>query len=368
MKKIIIYLLSTLLGLFLGGCCFGNPTPIVSPGRVGPDHLSGEIVKLKSFCKKLPDGKCDKNRLEIIGHGAGSFRHYPIDITKKGKIVGNDGAKVHSFAELMKSAFDDRDLTAIEIDAQLPPHINHKLHTDNNPNTSFVMHNTPNWNKLTQKDQPDAFNYLQKNTLPIVLKEFISKGYHQKGKKLYLELKATNECAHPGDTRHQCTDAPSRVARDIQTILKLPDANSHQWLTVISFSASVLETLREKLGEQYQNKIGYALVAGYDKDGLFSMKAKLAQCKGDVPKFDHTMKTFVATRAWISNIWFSTKGISNPAKEFESLVQMRQKIHPDIPLKFIVASYDRNWNGFEKSIREFPYPLVSIMIDIDDEM
>lgn len=356
------------LGLTLSSCCLGNPTPFVSPGRVSPDHLNDEIMKLKSFCKKLPNNICDKNNLEIIGHGAGSFRHYPMDITQKGKIVGNDGAKVHNFVELMKNAFDEHTLTAIEIDAQLPPQINHELHTDSNPNTSFVMHNTPNWNKLTQKNQPVAFDYLRKNSLPIVLKEFISKGYHHKDKKIYLELKVANECAHPGNTSHQCTDAPNRVAKDIQTILKLPDANSHQWLTVISFSASALETLREKLGEQYQNKIDYALIAGYDKDGPFSMKAKLAQCKGDVPKFDQTMKTFVATHQWISYLWFSTKGISDPVKEFKSLVKMRQRIHPNIPLKFNVSSYDRSWNGFKKRIQEFPYPLVSIMIDIDDEI
>jgi hypothetical protein len=325
-------------------------------------------LKLKSICKKLPDGICNQNKLEVIGHTGGSFRHYPMDITNKGKIVGNDDAKVHSLVALMKSAFDDHNLTAIEIDAQLPPNINHELHVDNNPNTSFVMHDIPNWYLLTQEDQPDAFNYLRKNALPIVLKEFISKGYHKKDKKIYLEIKVKNECAHPGNISHQCIDAPSRVARDIQTILKLQDTNTNQWLTVISFSASALEILREKLGEKYQNKIAYALIAGYDKDGFFSMKAKLAQCKGDVPKFDHIMKMFVTTHAWISNIWFSTKGIANPAKEFKSIVKMRQKIYPNSPLKFTVASYDRSWSDFKKSILEFPYPLASIMIDIDDEI
>ena len=361
MRKHLMCLFSTVLALLMGGCCFGNPTFIVSPGRVGPDHLKDEINKLKSLCNILPNGKCDETKLEIIGHGAGSFRHYPMDVTTGGTIVGNDNAKVKNFEDLLKTAFDNHNLDAIEIDAQLPPYINHELHVNNNPNTSFVMHNTPDWEKLTRLEQPKAFAYLQDNTLPKVLEVFTSRHYPEQGKKLYLELKSNNECANTGNTAHQCTDSPIRVAKDIEYILKSRPF-SNRWLTVVSFSATSLETVHKTLGD----RIDYALIAGYDTDGFLSIKARLAQCKGDVPKFDDDMKKFVANNKWISMVWFSTKGISDPTEELKEIIKIRQKEHPDVPLKFSVATYDRTWRGFYKKMADFPYPLASVMIDIDD--
>lgn len=164
MKNIVLLIIMSAL---LNGCCFGNPDCVVSPERIKKPVLSGEIKKLKDICKSQP-GSCNSADLRIIGHGAGSFRHYAMDVTYDGGIEGNNRLlhieKAENVNDLMDQVFANKDINAIEIDVHVPL-LSHPLCDDvGKGNCAFVMHNKPKWDVLDTPDS-EAYEYMKKKYL-----------------------------------------------------------------------------------------------------------------------------------------------------------------------------------------------------------
>lgn len=384
MKNIYKILTSVIIVSILSACCFGNPDWAVSPNRINIDkgELSDEIKKIHDLCDSMP-GNCISNKLEIVGHGAASFRYYPMGIDKDGKVKGNSwsvfkNAKAKNVVDLMDIAFRDHNIEAIEIDVQLPKTSHPLCKIADKQNCAFVMHNTPDW-KMISNENIDSFRYFQNNTLNIVLSHFMNQNYHTEGKRVYLELKSSLDCTSPDQERIECTDDAFRVANIVKQILSKTNSSesTKNWLIITSFSATALSALREKLEEQFKNQVDYALIAGYDTKGFLGIKSCLAQCKGPVPQFTKEMQDFASLTPWLNKLWFSTKGISNPIKIFDGVVSKRSKLcklrnnESCEKLLFCVANYDQSENKFREimnnSDEPFTHPLVSIMIDIDEE-
>jgi hypothetical protein len=49
---------------------------------------------------------CHEDTLEIIGHGAASFRYYPMEISSDGEMLGNDDAVAKKVVDLIDRAFN----------------------------------------------------------------------------------------------------------------------------------------------------------------------------------------------------------------------------------------------------------------------
>lgn len=366
MKKFLIGL-SAIVVLFFSGCetpsplCLGNPNFFVSPSRIERSQLDTEVDKLRYFRTLEMQGDYDYKSLEIIGHAAASFRHYPMNIDKSLSVVGNYDTKAIDVTKLIDVAFYSDDIDSIEIDAYVakPSHLLCK--NQDKKNCSFIMHDAPAWEDINNSTTSEAFKYMQRNTLLKVLTHFVKQDYHLKNKRLYLEIKSCPLLNQENNT--SCTAvASNRIADDIKDII---DKNylgqgRKNWLTIVSFSPTALSTVYNKLGKNLQEKVNYALIAGFDKKGLYGIKESLAQCKGPVPQFSKNIEDFVLTSPWIDRVWFSTKGITKPNKMFQNIYNKRKD------LKFSVSSYDNFENNFYEIMKQFKLPLVSVMIDVDD--
>ena len=366
------------LVFLLSGCGVLTSDWLVSPGRVDHYQLQAEVNKLDKFWRELPNpANTRPDKLEIIGHGAGSYRHYPMDINIDDYPEGNK-SKAKNVSHLMDAVINTGFVDSIELDSQLPlvSQVPHELCRDNDGAKlpcSFVMHNTPDWMLISEKDTPKTFTYMQKNTVSSVLEHFIDRGYHRKGKLVYLELK----CDDDKSNIINCAEAGIQVAQDIKDIIRntKQSKGSKNWLTITSFFPVALNAFRDELESGLNDKVDYALIAGYDKAGFLGIKAWAAQLKGRVPEFDTDIQKFATSKPWLDRIWFSTKGITDPASVFEKVKEAREKNCPGYnkglckDLEFSVSSYDNSWKQFKKTLNgnsPFSLPLVSIMIDIDD--
>ena len=388
----VTYLSIIITAVFiLGGCCFGNPDFFVSPSRVtNVDSLKLEREKLLKICQSMPGDSCDSKALEIIGHGAGSYRHYAMDFSNNGKPEGNNWyyikhARAINTINLIEETFSTRYVDAVEIDAQIPPQ-DHPFCIEQkrkNQGCTFIMHNEPeSWDELTAIARPDAYRYMQNNTTHEVVQYFANNSRKDE-KRLYLEIKSSLRCmkptALPLDAEKECLKPGIQVAREIQDIIKNSasiDGKSN-WLTVVSFSASALQAFRYELEKSNLHEdVGYGLIAGYDEKGWFGIKECLAQCKGPVPEFSDGMKEFTYKTPWLDRVWFSTKGIVDPGIVFKPIVDKRKSVCKALngstckPLKFSVSTYDvppsRLKKVLVKSEGGFTLPLSSMMIDIDN--
>lgn len=366
MKKLLIGL-SIFVGLLISGCgtpsplCLGNPNFFVSPSRIERSQLDTEVDKLRYFRTLEMQGDYDYKSLEIIGHASASFRHYPMNIDKSLSVVGNYDTKAIDVSKLIDVAFYSDDIDSIEIDVYVaePSHLLCK--NQDKKNCSFIMHDTPAWEDINNSTTSEAFKYMQRNTLLKVLTHFVKQDYHLKNKRLYLEIKTCQQPNHENNS--SCTaDASKRIIDDIQDIIEKNylGKGKENWLTIVSFSPIALSTAYKTLDKNSQEKVDYALIAGYDKKGFCGIKESLAQCKGPVPQFNENIEKFVLSNTWIDRVWFSTKGIAKPNEMFQNIYNKRRD------LKFSVSSYDNSEKHFYEIMKQFKLPLASIMIDVDD--
>lgn len=345
----------------------------VSPGRIQRNDLTNGLAAIKDTCKALKN--CSAEGLEIIGHGAGSYRHYPMDINDDGHVRGNKwsgkcASRARNINDLMDLAFSSRDVTSLEIDVQTPGS-DHLLCRNGN-DCLFVMHNKPDWNAIDSLDHP-AVEYLQRNTVNATLAHFIANKYYG-DRRLYLEIKSTRGCNAPDRTAAECRTLGARVAGEIAGAVREVHPRQadkdRQWLTVVSFSATALQSVHDGLPADLRDSIDYALIAGVHP---FSLKWFLGQLKGPVPLFNDELQNFAATTPWLDRIWFSPQGIKDFNAFFHGLNEARAKACSDRgakcrPLSYSVATYPYKQKAFaEKMTRPlFEQELASMMIDIDD--
>lgn len=346
--------------LFLASCA-----SFVSPSRVQPTDLEGKIKELQTFHREELGVA---SRMKVIGHGAGSFRHYPMDLvssTKDKGVRGNNGlftrAKALPVSDLIRNAFEKYGLDAVEIDVQVPPKARGR---DGKTARAFIMHNTPKWDAVSRPNL--AAEYMQKNSLESVLQEFVKHGYHQ-GKVLYLELKSTAECQKGRPLSKKCQHYIDTVSDIIQPFLGADYSKERSWLRLISFSPYMLSSIRNSLEGNASSNTRYELIVGYTRDWIWGtnwIKACLAQSKGPVPEFNQTMKNFIINNTFIDRVWFSVKGIRNPGNEFAEVIRSRKET--ESPLEMNVAVYDVGNAKYRRRLREAKLPISSIMLDIDE--
>lgn len=367
MKSILYVAFAVFL---LGGCCakngkpgllcLGNPDIIVSPNRIPKTPNAAfekKVKKLKHFtlCQK-PSG------CEIIGHGAGSFRHYAMQMNRDGTIEGNNKLfykyKVVNVTELIKNAFQIQNIDAVEIDVHVPPKSIAKQMCYPKNECAFVMHNRPIWEVLHQGSiSPNAYEYLQQNRLESILSDFFHESYTNK--KIYIELKAPHNCMLPDIDETSCKREPKIIANIINKISKENEVAEH--LAVASFSATYLQTFYHSVDQKVRHSIEYVLIAGYKDKGI---KRCFADCKGAVPPFSCSMQNFIVDTQWLNTVWFSTKAIDDPKAAFEYIVAAREKKGYK-KLSFSVSHYDKR-DVLEILLKNSFFTLKSIMIDIDE--
>ena len=360
----ILLLFSTLL---LSNAC-RLPDSIVSPGRVDRSSISSDLQNVYQTCDSIKG--CEPSELEIIGHGAGSYRYYPMDI-KKGVVQGNGWkgqcVEAKDINDLMDLSFSDSTVNSIEIDIQAAPE-DHFLCTSTEGDCLFILHdNQKKWKCVDSPEQASS-QYLMRNTLRSSLAHFIEKGYY-KDKHLYIELKSVRGCMKPDCTKDKCTATAKRVALEISDELEqlktLRASNSKNCISIISFSASSLQTMYDSLPAHLRDEVDYVLIAGIQRFGLVWIAGQL---KGVVPIFNDDLRKFAATTKWLDRVWFSVRGLKDFNSILKELNTLRAQKCPGCDsLEYSMATYEVKPEEFHEKMEGFSHPLPSVMIDIDDD-
>ncbi|MBW1912628.1 MAG: hypothetical protein JRI43_05580 [Deltaproteobacteria bacterium] len=141
----------------------------------GAISREGAVKKIDSYKKRT--GQClgigEKEDLLKFGHQAGSYEQYPKDPEK----TGTDTLDI---SKLMKQSFDDYSLDGIEIDIQ----IDQENRVGEGIKDIYVVHD-----KLENDLKSYAIEYLKRNTLKKVLRDFIEAKYYENNKHIYIEIK-----------------------------------------------------------------------------------------------------------------------------------------------------------------------------------
>lgn len=363
-----------LVGAILLSSC-GLKDRMVSPGRV----KLNEVEKFQNICDDF-QLSCKNNNLEVVGHQAGSYRHYPMDFSSNGEMIGNNWSKscrseIKPIATLMGETFAEKDIKSIEIDVHASPKDGDLCKQGN---CLHIIHNVPNWKKLKRNDP--AVAYLTNNTLKKSLDSFIEQKFHQHH-YLYLEVKAKKKCNNPIDpadpkTNSECeelvTHAYPLIAGEIEAALNKTSDTKNKWLRVVSFSASALQVVHEQLPVELRDKVEFALIAGVQSKTLTSgVKWYFGQAKGSVPMFRDELQGFAATTKWLDKIWFSIQGIPNYGDIFYKIAVARHMAGLK-SLEFNVATYTYNFDKFKEKLASgrskfFDLPITSMMMDIESE-
>lgn len=338
---------------------------VVSPGKIQRANLGSGIGEIRTVLNDVNPGSGDS--VEIVGHCAASFRHYPMGNTA-GLVFGNgwhaERDSARDVNDLMDAAFRQGEPLSMEIDAQPVPE-GHILYAPDKFRF-VVMHNEPTWSAVTSPGSPVAA-FLLRNTVKSTLRHFIDEGYSRTG-KVYLEIKSTAACYDTNFSTEACREPARLLADEVSEFIletNSPDKKSN-WLAMTSFSHILLDSFRRALPPALQDEVDYVLILGTTHNGLLW---KLAQAKGPVPHVTPAVLNFAATTRWLDGVWFSMRGVPGWKSSLPALIARRKNECPDCPLDLTVVHYDVSWRTFKRRLVRDPrpeLPIKSVMIDVDD--
>lgn len=352
-------------GLLLSSC-MQIQYSFVSPGMVKQKELTEHNAAFRSVCQMLSrDARSD---FEVIGHGAGSWRYYPMGINKKGIVYGNGYAYKKTPAldiiDLIDTSIDIDPDMSIELDAHYAPkgHLITEVYPSDG---AYILHDIPDWNKITSTDS-HVLAYLHRNTIRNTLKHFTQKEYYTKS-KIYIEIKVNKACFHAKKEDSQCNTQYHKLANELQPFAsQYTRKDKENWLCITSFSPGALTAFREALPPEIRNQVDYVLILGYTGGWP---KSWLAQSKGFVPRFDPSIESFAVETSWLNCIWFSAQGIKDFNKRFNELTKRRIEIYPDFSeLEFSFSTYQKKQKKMTKRMTKAPLLQVhmrSFMLDLD---
>ncbi len=361
-------LISPCILLLLTSSCVKNfNEKIVSPGRVqSKDSLRSHNIAFAQVSDTLSIDP--PRKYEVIGHGASSWRYYPMGINKAGVVYGNGykykKTQAGNIVELIDRSIAIDPAMSIELDAQYPPD-EHPIRQKYSEDGAYILHDIPKWTKRrTEKDT--AMNYFHNNTLKGAIDHFVKKDYFQKS-KLYVEIKTTKDCYDVSHQKDNCQSQWGKLAVELKDYARnVIRQSGENWLCVSSFSPIALSTFRDSLPVEVRDHIDYVLIVGYT--GSF-IKAMAAQSKGYVPRYDDDITSFLVNTQWVDVVWFSAQGIKCFNTQLNALREKRFIAHPDWEeLEFSFSTYQKELPKMVKMMTKEPHLKVrirSFMLDLD---
>lgn len=338
----------------------------VSPGRVSKEELKDHNKTFSVISDSISINP--KAKYEVIGHGAASWRYYPMGVNKKGLVYGNGyknkKTQALNIVQLIDSSIAMDPEMSIELDAQYPP-ANHELKKRFPEDGAYILHDVPKWKK-GYMSLNSSLNYFHQNTLLIALNHHTAKGYHQKS-KVYVEIKACKNCIDITSQELDCKDQCIALANEVKDlVIQFKRDDQQNWLCITSFSPAALDAFRNALPDSLKGAVDFILIAGHTRKFI---TACIAQSKGHVPRYDAEMKCFIVHTEWLNCIWFSGQGIPKFNELFTEISQKRKTLHPDWnPVEFSFSTYQKKSEKMKNMMMKSPglqVEIRSFMLDLD---
>ncbi len=362
MKNVNLVLL--LFSMSLISSCGLVKEQIISPGRVSKGNLDKHYKAFKKVCDTVNNPTIKE--IEMIGHGAGSWRYYPMGINKNGVAYGNGYSNKKTPALGIKKLIDIsisiNSKMAIELDAHLA-HENHLIKSIYPNDGAYILHDEPQW-KRKRFTNINALKYLHENSLAVALKHIANKDYYQNC-KVYVEIKVPKKYYNSNEKEELlklCEKLSKELGYYSKTYKRLDGKN---WLSITSFSHTALTYFHDSLEPELQKQFDYTLILGYK--GFWN--SLFASCKGYVPRFNENILNFMIKTEWLNSVWFSAQGIKNYHNEFNKITKSR-RTH-DSNFKDLIFSFSTYQYSERKMVRKLlrhknpEYSFGSFMVDVD---
>lgn len=351
--------ISILTALLMLSSCMQIKYSFISPGRVNHTSIKAHINYFSMVSDSITSLR--KEKYEVIGHGIASWRYYPMGVSKKGYVYGNNNSKSFDIIKLMDNSFALDSTLSMELDAQYVASKDtiRKIYPSDG---SYILHDIPNWNNKEML-APDVLTYLHNNTIKKAVEHFVNKGYYFTS-KMYIEIKVS------GEYFQECDSQCLALANELSAYAKHFKRNDNvNWLCITSFSPYALEKFRGYLPEEIRNNFDYVLIAGYTGGWP---KSKIAQAKGYVPEFNDSMSSFIIKTEWLNCVWFSSQGIKNFKILFSDIIKKRRQLHPEWKeISFSFSTYQKKSKKMKKMLTKYPNNRINIksfMLDFDDRI
>ncbi len=362
MKTIIKYSLLFSFVISLQSCMVIKYN-FVSPGRINPEDFSKSKELFVRTSNEITS--VQNKEIEIIAHGAGSWRYYPMGINENGVVYGNgfDNKRTEAvnINEIVDSTLINNPEVSIELDVHYSPKNLGFL-----TSKGYIIHDKPKWNEEYMKSQK-VKTYLNKNTLVNFLNHFTKNNYFLRS-NVHVEIKVLKECDSES-ALEKCVFQYKKLTEELKNFAtKYKREDQSNWLSITSFSTHALSSIRRELKKTNTQKLfNYVLIAGYTGGKI---KGSLAQLKGYVPKFDKRVKDFASNTKWLNTLWFSVRGVKDFKNEFNSINNIRIQKFPDSPLSYSYATYEKRQKSLTKALKKgglLNASIKSFMVDIDDK-
>ena len=342
--------------------CNAFKEKFISPGRVSLSRLNQHHELFTNVCQKINGNDAP---IEMIGHGAGSWRYYPMEVNKQGLVYGNgftcNKSPAKNINELIDLSVQNHPQMAIELDAHLAPE-GHVIKTKKPENNAYILHNIPEW-ETKKLNKIQSLEYLKQNTIQSSFQHIIDNNYHQQC-KTYTEIKVPKEFYKPKNyklLKEQC----EILAREFGAFSGSHTRTDQQnWVCITSFSTQALTYFYDELKKMKLEKtVDYVLILGYT--GFIN--SIFASLKGFVPAFTTSTQGFLSTTPWINKAWFSLQGIRNYHEIFNTIEEKR-KVKSLSPISYSFSTYQFSEENLSKKLlcnQDPKYKFGSFMIDLD---
>lgn len=330
--------------VFAWGCSLRYlPASIESPGRLKVNNLDSIYAQFDGLCNSeenvLP---CNSEKPEKVGHVLGAYQEYTMKLTEKGPLPRKNSWLQKDAVTLMKTAFDEWKLDAVEFDVYADL-------KEKGENKVFILHYEPPWSRLSSWQESQMFINNRGNTLSALMNDFFST-YAYQGKRLYVELKAPKVCQDNGERPGQlCKDVVEPVAMQLtkqaENLMKYSGS-----VAFVSFSSQMLEAMYSSLDRELKKTVDFILILG-PSNGIVAWLVSIP--KGWVPDFDKDEIKWLKKTKWLDGVWYSPRAIKNLPNQISEINCQRIKNDKDTKCLFLgISVYQQKREDFMKSVRE----------------
>ena len=301
------------------------------------------LSKVREILEKQTGQK--PGRLLSVGHQLGNFKVYPVFADKVGhKDFDSTREMLYSYTRLR--------LDGIELDVQLGPELK----------TPYIIHERiiDFYSKINSKWEK-ARSFFEKNSLERLLESYLQKKLHQKGKYIFIELKAKHSYKLD-EIEEQTIEKTMKTLERV--ISKRPDgAAIRKKIAFISFNhMALLNAMNSTACGEEQNiacgesGYGYHYIAGSNLPQSYLYSTLLC------PEFNSADHLFVKRKkdaahkelwemlnadARLTGVWLLPNAVINAPKEFSRINANREKsLGPESLLKFYLSTYQVSHKKF----------------------
>lgn len=313
-----LVLLLCLLPALAGGGLFASP--------LWPRWTSLTRAKLPDWTKRYDQAtRANSEAAPVgsflhIGHRAGSFEEYARTIN------GELPTRPRAVTELMDLSFTELGLNAIEIDVRRSP-----LEGDT---SAVVVHDRISPGDLSRT----AREYIRANTLSGLLRHYLAKGYHVQGKRIFVELKASNAAKLDVEARESIDRTAAALTTTLQGRADAETARRH--VELISFNQHALEHARQALGTAAKaHKLHLILTSNRHPEFTYQL------IRSDLRPVDASLVSWLGKTSWVNGVLFDPRYVEGFASLFNRLNRKRER-RGLAPLALHLSTYSHDFAGF----------------------